>query len=160
LTTLVIVIVCLTGGVSAVAGTVVWMAILLVRRLRGRPAAVKFHDLRLVWGYSAFLGIPVLFPWMPDFILESGEALLPYLYFLAIVLLSASASIAIGTVVSLSTVALARRAGFLKSPRIRVWEGGWQLRLVWLLSALVGVPLLAGRTATVVQALAFGLGPP
>ena len=158
MTTLIVVIVCLTGGVSALGGTIVWLGILLARRLRGRPAALKLHDLRLVWGYSAFLGIPLLFPWMPDVILQTGEVLLPYLYFLAVGLLAASASILLGTAVCLAAVALGRQTGILAGPRFDLMRGGWQLRIVWIISALVGVPLLAGRTATVVQALALGFG--
>ena len=156
MTTLTVVILCLTGGLSAVAGTVVWLGLLLARFLRGRPAALKLHDLRLVWGYSALLGIPLLFPWMPNIILGTGEVLLPYLYFLAIGLLAASASILVGTGLFLATVALARRIGVLVDPRVNPLHGGWQLRVVWVVSALVGVPLLAGRTAVLVQALALG----
>jgi|SRR5262245_58958192 len=149
--TLAAVIICLTGGVSAIVGTVLWVALILVRRLQGVPATVKRHDLRRVWGISAFIGIPLLLPWMPDVILESGEVLLPYLYMLAIVLLAASASILIGTGLCLSTVGLARRAGLLTSGALDPMHGGWQLRLIWVVSVIVGVPLLAGRTSALIQ---------
>jgi hypothetical protein len=152
------ILISLTGGVSAIVGTVLWIALLLVRRLRGSPATLRLHDLRCVWGLSAFLGIPVLFPWMPRFIAETGETILPYLYGLAIVLLAASASILIGTVVSASTVTLARRTGLLTNDRVDPRKGGWQLRLVWLASVFVGVPLLWSRTSAIVQKLALGFG--
>jgi len=151
--TLAAVIICLTGGVSALVGTVVWVFLILVRRLRGVPAVVTRHDLRRVWGVSAFIGIPLLLPWMPDAILESGEVLLPYLYTLAIVLLAASASMLIGTGLCLFTVGLARRTGLLTSPALDPMGGGWQLRLVWVVSVIVGVPLLAGKTSALIQTL-------
>ena len=160
MTVLIAVILSLTGGLCAVAGTVVWIVILLARRVRGLPGALKLHELRLVWGYSAFLGIPLVFPWMPDIILQTGEALLPYLYLLAVGLLAASASILLGTALSVATLALARRTGVVTSVRLDLRDGGWRLRLVWVVSAIVGVPLLAGRTTIIVQALALGLGRP
>jgi len=152
------ILISLTGGVSAIVGTVLWIALVLVRRLRGFPASVRFHDLRCVWGLSAFLGIPVLFPWMPHFIIETGESILPYLYTLAVIFLAASASILIGTVVSTSTVTFARRTGLLTNDRVDPRKGGWQLRLVWLASAFLGVPLLWSRTSAIIQRLALGFG--
>ncbi len=152
--TLEAILVSLTGGVSALVGTFVWVLVTLVRRLRGLPAGLTLHDLRRVWGISAVIGIPILFPWMPDVVVQTGEALLPYLYVVAVILLASAVSMVVGTTLCLGTIALARRTGLLVGPTFDPVRVRWQFRLVWVVSAVVGAPMVAGKAEHFIELLA------
>ncbi len=152
--TLEAILVSLAGGVSASVGTFVWLVVMLVRRLRGLPAALTLKDMRRVWGVSAIVGIPVLFPWMPDFVVQAGESLLPYLYVVAVILLASAVSMVVGTSLCLGIIAFARLTGLLVAPTFDPMRVRWQFRLVWVASAVVGAPLVAGKTEHFIEVLA------
>ena len=154
MTTLTFVVLALTGGIGAIIGSFVWVAIVSLRRLRGLPAAVSYQEMRWVWGISGFLGVPLIFPWMPSFILDRARALMPWLYMACIFVLTANLSIAAGTIAALTVVALARFLGLVSGTRLDPLRIAWQRALVWGVSAVVGVPLLAGRTSKIIQAVA------
>jgi hypothetical protein len=154
--TLTAVVVSLTGGVCAAVGTVVWLVLLLARRARGARVAVRLQDLRRVWGISAFIGIPLIFPWMPRFIVASGEAVMPYLYVACVLMLAANVSIGAGTTLFLVAVGIARFLGLLASVDVDPIRIRWQMALVWIVSLAIGMPALTSKTSALVQAVALG----
>jgi hypothetical protein len=154
--TLSAIVTALTGGASAVLGTAVWLGLILARRVRGVPARVNVRDLRWVWGVSAFLGVPLLFPWMPAFMVAAGQALMPYFYVACIGLLAANVSIGIGTGLYLAVVYLARLFRLVGRADVTVASVRWQLTVVWAVSAVIGIPVLYEPTSALVDAIAVG----
>ena len=146
-------VVCLSGGLSAVVGTIAALTILAVRRLYRSDANLTVSQLRSVWAASAAIGIPVLSGPVAGYVFARESVVIPYLYTTTLVVLTAGVSALIGTVVAMATIAVCRFVGFTVRPNAA--PGAWlQMRVGWLVSIGIGLPVLTQPVSKLVATLA------